>query len=76
MKLGVTVRNMGPQSTREMVVDCARSAEAAGLESLWVVDHIAIPPDDSKGSEGRYLDPLATLAFLAGATERIGLRHA
>ncbi len=73
MKLGVTVRNMGPQSTGEMVVACARSAEAAALESVWVVDHIAIPPDDSEGSGGRYLDPLATLAFLAGATERIGL---
>ena len=38
-----------------------------------MVDHIAIPPDDAEGSDGRYLDPLATLAFLAGATSRIGL---
>ncbi|MGH7819032.1 MAG: TIGR03619 family F420-dependent LLM class oxidoreductase, partial [Candidatus Binatia bacterium] len=38
-----------------------------------VGDHIAIPPDDAEGSGGRYLDPLATLAFLAGATRRIGL---
>ena len=34
---------------------------------------MAIPPDDAEGSEGRYLDPLATLAFLAGATSRIRL---
>ncbi|MEN8183646.1 MAG: TIGR03619 family F420-dependent LLM class oxidoreductase, partial [Myxococcota bacterium] len=52
---------------------CAREAEQAGLESLWVVDHVAIPPEDAEGSEGRYLDPLATLAFLAGSTSRIGL---
>ena len=73
MRLGVLVRNMGPQSRRETLVACARAAEDAGLDDLWVVDHVAIPPDDAEGSEGRYLDPLATLAYLAGATERIGL---
>jgi probable F420-dependent oxidoreductase len=73
MKLGGVVRNMGPESTREMLVACARAAERAGLDDVWVVDHVAIPPDDAEGSGGRYLDPLATLAFLAAATERIGL---
>jgi probable F420-dependent oxidoreductase len=73
MKLGLYLRNMGPQSTRDSVVACARAAEAAGIDELWVADHIAIPPDDAEGSGGRYLDPLATLATLAGATSRIGL---
>jgi probable F420-dependent oxidoreductase len=73
MKLGLYLRNMGPQSSRETLLECARAAEAAGIDDLWVADHIAIPPDQSEGSNGRYLDPLATLAYLAGATERIGL---
>jgi alkanesulfonate monooxygenase SsuD/methylene tetrahydromethanopterin reductase-like flavin-dependent oxidoreductase (luciferase family) len=73
MKLGAVVRTMGPQSTRDLVGGCARAAEEAGLDEIWVVDHIAIPPDDAEGSDGRYLDPLATLAFLAGVTSRIGL---
>jgi probable F420-dependent oxidoreductase len=73
MKLGLYLRNMGPQSTRATLLDCARRAEAAGVDDLWVADHIAIPPDQSEGSDGRYLDPLATLAYLAGATSRIGL---
>jgi probable F420-dependent oxidoreductase len=73
MKLGMALRNMGPQSTRDVVLACARAAEAAGLDDCWVADHVAIPPDDAEGSGGRYLDPLATLAFLAGATARIGL---
>jgi len=73
MKLGLYLRNMGPQSSRTTVLECARSAEAAGIDDLWVADHIAIPPDDAEGSGGRYLDPLATLAYLAGATTRIGL---
>src|SRR5207245_7134965 len=41
--------------------------------AVGVVDHIAIPPYDAEGSDGRYLDPLATLAFLAGVTTRVGL---
>jgi probable F420-dependent oxidoreductase len=73
MKLGLALRNMGPQSTRATILECARIAEDAGIDDLWVADHIAIPPDQSEGSGGRYLDPLATLAFLAAATTRIGL---
>src|SRR5437867_12715269 len=74
MQLGVVLRNQGPQSTRETLLAAARAAEAApAIDDLWVADHIAIPPDDAEGSEGRYLDPLATLAFIAGCTRRIGL---
>lgn len=73
MQLGVTVRNMGDESTPETLTRCAQAAERAGFESLWVVDHIAIPPDDAEGSGGRYLDPLGTLAWIAGITSRIRL---
>jgi alkanesulfonate monooxygenase SsuD/methylene tetrahydromethanopterin reductase-like flavin-dependent oxidoreductase (luciferase family) len=73
MKLGLYLRNMGPQSSPATIVASARAAEAAGLDELWLADHIAIPPDQAEGSGGRYLDPLATLAFLAGKTERIHL---
>ena len=73
MKLGVTLRNMGVQSSRALLLEAARAAEAAGLESLWITDHIAIPPDDAEGSGGRYLDPLVTLSVIAGATTRINL---
>jgi probable F420-dependent oxidoreductase len=73
MKLGLYLRNMGPASHRDTVLACARGAEAEGIDDLWVADHVAIPPDDAEGSNGRYLDPLATLGWLAGATERISL---
>ncbi len=73
MQLGIVVRNFGPQSEPDLLVACARAAEVAGLESLWVADHLAIPPEDAEGSNGRYLDPLATLAHLAALTERIRL---
>jgi len=73
VKLGVVVRIMGPAATREIVAECAAAAEDAGLDDIWLPDHIAIPPDDAEGSGGRYLDPLTTLAFLAATTRRIGL---
>ena len=73
MKVGVTLRNMGPQSAREIMLEGALHAEAQGMDSVWITDHIAIPPDDAEGSGGRYTDPLTTLAWLGGATERIGL---
>jgi probable F420-dependent oxidoreductase len=74
MKLGVMIRNMGPASTRDVVVAAARAADAnPSVSDVWVVDHIAIPPDDAEGSGGRYLDPLASLAYLAGVTTRVGL---
>ena len=73
MQIGVTLRNMGVQSSAELVLAAAQAAEAAGMESVWVTDHIAIPPDDAEGSGGRYLDPLVTLAVLAGATRNIRL---
>jgi len=64
---------MGPQSTAATLETCARTAEAAGLDEIFVPDHIAVPPDDAVGSGGRYLDPLTALAWLAARTERIGL---
>ncbi|MDA1076257.1 MAG: TIGR03619 family F420-dependent LLM class oxidoreductase [Proteobacteria bacterium] len=73
MHIGVTLRNMGPQSDARIFKSCAAAAEAAGFESLWITDHIAIPPDDAVGSGGRYLDPLVSLAVIAGATQRIKL---
>ena len=72
-RIGIQVRTQGPQSTRDMIIDCAAAAEQNGFEELYVVDHIAIPPDDLEGSDGRYLDPLSVLSFLAGLTEQIEL---
>ncbi|HTY54649.1 MAG TPA: TIGR03619 family F420-dependent LLM class oxidoreductase [Candidatus Binataceae bacterium] len=73
MKYGIAIRNMGPQSTRETLAGCARTAEQLGFDAVFVSDHLAVPPDEAEGSGGRYLEALATLAFLAGVTQRIRL---
>ena len=73
MEVGATIRLMGDSATAEIVSDCALRAEASGLDSIWVPDHVAIPPDDAEGSNGRYLDALASLAWLAAMTSQIAL---
>lgn len=73
MEIGITLRNMGVQSTPALMQTCAVVADEAGLDSLWLTDHVAIPPDDAEGSGGRYLDPLVALAWIAGFTRYIKL---
>jgi probable F420-dependent oxidoreductase len=71
MKYGIAIRNMGPASNRATFRACAKIAQQAGFDALFVSDHLCIPPDQTEGSGGRYLDVLAALAYLAGATDRI-----
>ena len=79
MKLSINLRNWGPHSTPDIMRECAQAADESGLDTLWINEHIAIPPkaDMPDGvpdfAEGRNLDPFATLAFVAAATKRIGL---
>ncbi len=73
MKYGIAIRNMGPQSQASTLLSCAKTAERCGFDAAFVSDHLCIPPDQTEGSGGRYLDVLTTLAFLAGATSRIRL---
>jgi probable F420-dependent oxidoreductase len=73
MKYAIAIRNMGPQATRATIRACALTAEQLGFDAVFVSDHLCIPPDETEGSGGRYLDVLATLAYLAGATDRVRL---
>lgn len=78
MKLSLNLRNWGPQATRPLMLECARAADASELDTLWINDHLLVPANvraeaDPDFATGIQVDALATLAFLAGATERIGL---
>ncbi|MBK7952389.1 MAG: TIGR03619 family F420-dependent LLM class oxidoreductase [Deltaproteobacteria bacterium] len=73
MRFGIALRTMGKAAVQEILRASAALAESARLDTLWIPDHIAIPPDDAEGSDGRYLDPLASLSWLAAATDRIRL---
>ena len=80
MQLSINIRNWGAQSTPDTLLECARAADESGLDTLWLNEHLAIPPQADMPdrvpqgfAEGRFLDPMATLSFLAAATRRIGL---
>jgi probable F420-dependent oxidoreductase len=73
MRFGFALRLMGPAANAAVLRESATRAESAGLDTVWVPDHIAIPPDETEGSDGRYLDPLSSLAWLAAATHKIRL---
>lgn len=85
VELGVHLPVWGPAATREVVLGFARRLEALGFDSLWTSDHVVLPWSIRSrypyGGDGQFplspdtpfLEPLTTLALVAGATERIRL---
>ncbi len=80
MKLSINLRNWGPYSTRELILEFARAVDESGLDTVWINERLTFPPGALAGvpktevdGAMRTLDPFATLAFLAAATQRIGL---
>ncbi|ATW49082.1 LLM class F420-dependent oxidoreductase [Streptomyces peucetius] len=70
----------GPDDLAEI----ARTADRAGFAYVAVCDHVAIPRRLADAMSTVWYDPVATLAFLAGVTDRVrllshvavvGLRH-
>jgi F420-dependent oxidoreductase-like protein len=79
MRLGLQIPSFtfpgGTGEIRPRLTEIARAAEAAGLESLWVMDHLFQLPEDTGwgGPEEPMLEAYSTLGFLAGVTERVRL---
>ncbi len=79
MRLGLQLPSFsypgGTPELRERLTEIARAAEAADLDSLWVMDHLFQLPEDTGwgGPDEPMLEAYATLGFLAGATSRIRL---
>lgn len=85
MKFGIMFANVGPLGTPDVLAHFARTAEEVGIESLWTVEHVAVPV----GYESRYPyspdgrmpgpenapipDPLIFLSYAAAVTKRIKL---
>ena len=85
MEFGLHLPHIGRSATREHVLEFARAADEMGMHSGWVSDHVAWPrvvessypyTDDGSfpgGFNMPWLDPIGTLFFVAGATERLKL---
>ncbi len=82
---GLHLPHVGPLATREGVLGVARAADAAGIDSLWVSDHVVVPreyastyPYAPSGKmpipdDAPFLEALATLLAVCGVTERARL---
>ncbi len=85
MNFGVATVTRGECATREGYIAMAQAAERMGFGFISVNDHIVVPRDIASRypysedgqwaarTAGECLDQLATLAFIAGRTERLGL---
>ena len=72
MHLGVILPNYGPHADPATVRRTVEVAEELGFDSVWTTEHIIVGPE-GVDPYGRVYDPLVTLAWIAGWTERIGL---
>ncbi|MGZ8694350.1 MAG: TIGR03619 family F420-dependent LLM class oxidoreductase [Gaiellaceae bacterium] len=72
MHLGVILPNFGAGSSPEGIRRSVELAEELGFDSVWTTEHIIVGPE-GVDPYGRVYDPLVTLGWIAGWTERIGL---
>jgi len=73
MKIGICLPHYGRPIETGRMLDVVAHAEEAGLDSIWVTDHVIVPRDMSLIYRDHMLDPLAVLPWLAGVTSRIAL---
>jgi probable F420-dependent oxidoreductase len=84
MKVGILLPQTGELATSENVLYIGKEAEKEGLDSVWVFERLLWPlkPQTPYGGIPNtpipveyqsVLDPLETLTYLAGNTERISL---
>jgi len=83
MKIGLFATFMSPVATPAMIGEFARRAEAIGVESLWMGEHVVLfdemefPYPGSRDGRipvpagGGMLDTVATFGFLANATKTL-----
>lgn len=84
VRVGVHLPQFGGAATRDGVVAVARLAEDAGLDSVWVGDHIAFPCNPTTpypypggglpmGPGDGWLEAVSTLMLAGAVTERVTL---
>jgi probable F420-dependent oxidoreductase len=69
---GVILPNYGARSSIDGIRRVAEAAEGLGFHSVWTTEHIIVGPE-AVNPYGRVYDPLVTLGWIAGWTQRVGL---
>ena len=70
--LGVVLPNYGEAFDPGRLAAAAAAAEAAGLDSGWMTDHV-LPPSRHAGIYGTVAEALVAVGYLAGSTTRLRL---
>ncbi len=73
MKFGLVMPQLGAFASGASLEKMARTAEDAGFESIWAIDHVVIPRQFVERFSERVYGLFATLGFLAGITSRVKL---
>ena len=84
LQIGFSLPHMGSLATADNISKAARFGESEGFDSLWVIDRILWPaepqtpyPPSPDGSwpeiYQNVIDPISTLTFVAGITDKIKL---
>jgi probable F420-dependent oxidoreductase len=69
---GVILPNYGRDSIPSAIRSTAELAEELGFDSVWTTEHIIVGAE-GVDPYGRVYDPLVTLGWIAGWTDRVGL---
>lgn len=72
MHFGIILPNFDVHASPEGVRAVAEAAEELGFDSVWATEHIIVGAE-AVDPYGRVLDPLCTLSWIAGLTQRVGL---
>jgi probable F420-dependent oxidoreductase len=73
VRFGLYGLHKGENCVPDALARRARAAEEAGFESIWVGDHIALPPDAPDDAYDPRLEAVVALAHLATVTRRVRL---
>ena len=73
MKIGLKLFHSGPGATPEMIRRWALFAEAIGMQSLMVGDHVALTADVVERYPAPFFEPCTTLTWLAAQTRSIAI---
>jgi probable F420-dependent oxidoreductase len=77
VEIGVCSANSGPYTSRSMLRTLAEAAESRRVGSIWVSEHLVLAdprtPPSPMDPNDPILDPITSLAFLAGLTETVRL---
>ncbi len=75
-KFGVILPHFSEDCTKERIIDTTLKAEQLGFDSVWVRDHVFVPPEHRHHGgieEDKFTEPLPTLSALSSVTSSITL---